>query len=256
MNLRTLCMSAVARLRAALDEPFPRWADTLADDAWGTTDLHQRVAPDLRRFVGGVQAALDAIQTGATAAATAYGSEQYVPAERQRRAAEALNTARAAFDQQLSAASSALDAVTAAVRAAGLPQRPGPADAAQEGALANLRTDLRMVLDPTPAGQLAERIVELTADAAGRGDALTVWLLAGSPWAANYLRSRGEDGMTGWLTANVGQALAPTGSKQVRQALQTAPLLEDGPNAARRLVDVYLPATAQEEFTDAAAMAA
>jgi hypothetical protein len=254
MNLRQMLLSALARLRGDLDEVFPAWASPLADESGSRTDLHQQVAPELRRFTDAVQAALDALQTGTTAAATAHGQAQYVPAERSRRAAEALTEARTGFDRSHAAAGAALDEVTRLVRAAGLPPRPAPADAAQEAALANVRADMRMILDAVPAGQLAERIVELTGEAAANRDALTTWLLAGSPWAGRYLASRGQDGMTEWLASNIGRALAPTGSRQVQQAVRALPLLEDGQHAARRLVDVFLPAVAQEELDDAAAM--
>lgn len=254
MDQRTITEMALDRFRTALDQVWPRWADPIADDGYGDTDLHKASAPLARRFVTAVDGALDGLATGAREAATAHGQVFYTPEERQRRAAQALQDGRDEYDRQLRAATTALDELSQRVRAAGVPQRPQPADAAQEAALGNERTDLRMILDPVPALGLSQRLVDLVADAAANGNRLRVWLLASSGWAGDYLRARGVPEAVELTRMNIAPGLAPTASKQVREALAVWPLLEVGPGAARRLVDVHLPVVFEEESSDVAAV--
>ncbi|MDZ7677044.1 MAG: hypothetical protein U5K29_00655 [Acidimicrobiales bacterium] len=90
-----------------------------------------------------------------------------------------------------------VDASAERLRATMLPPRPQPADAAQEAALANLRSDVAMVLDRLSANEVPERMEAMVREANDEGDALSRWFLVATPWAKRYLESRGAE-LAGW----------------------------------------------------------
>jgi hypothetical protein len=95
---------------------------------------------------------------------------------------------------ELGKASATAKALVAWLTQETLPPRPLPADATQEAALTNLRSDLRLVLDHLPGDAVPEAMIDELKRRVADDDALGVWFLAGdSTWAATYLRARGVD---------------------------------------------------------------
>lgn len=116
------------------------------------------------------------------------------------------------------------------LRTASIPAKPGDT-AADEARYAGAKTDLRMVLDAEKADlmSLSRRIAELLERALGDGDTHTVWVLAGTRWPADYIRTRDrtlpDDRTTSVLSDRLGTVLdAMTGgdTAEVRRAYREA----------------------------------
>jgi hypothetical protein len=88
------------------------------------------------------------------------------------------------------------------------PSRPRPFDAAQEAALAGAKADVRMMLDAAPdAASVVAQVGTLLRRALDTGDGLTAWLLASTPWPADYLSTRQMADHSGALADTVDDAV-------------------------------------------------
>lgn len=98
--------------------------------------------------------------------------------------------------------------ILAQLRTAAYPARPDGEIAAQEAALANIKADLRMVLDPLSDGMyVTQKLGAQLSRALMDGDVLASWLLASTRWPADYLDSRGAGDFEGAWDATVGDTL-------------------------------------------------
>lgn len=117
---------------------------------------------------------------------------------------------------------SRISTVTELLLRAGFPTRPQPRDAAQEAAIAGIKTDLQMVLGPIAEGAgvvsaLTAKLQRAIADA----DELQIWLLSTSHWIEDYFASRRmTDHLTVWsavVSSELDRGAGP-GLNQVRRA--------------------------------------
>lgn len=116
-----------------------------------------------------------------------------------------------------------LDRMVSILQAAATPPRPGET-AADEGRIANAKSDLRMILDPLPADpmDLGKRMAELLGRAVTTGDRHTAWILGGTTWPYDYVTSRhprsGQSTITQALDATLGLALDDANGGDFSQA--------------------------------------
>lgn len=181
-QLRTVIERGVAALRQTIPEPAPGNPAT-ASVARGVL---QRVTDSWAR-------AEDALAALTGRVATIRQDPRLTPEARSTDVRAAVQQVRDVVDDELGTIERELGRLADRLRRETLPARPQPEDAAQEAALANLKTDLRMVLDATPASGLVHELLELLAQYQAANNQLAVWLLAVSDWPALYLRSRGRD---------------------------------------------------------------
>jgi hypothetical protein len=229
-------LNALTQTKARIDGALPRWQDPLADTATTTAGhisiseasaLRVKACPELRGIFADLDAGVAAMTTAEIGVSTAWGDQRFTIQARQESATTALAQGQAASDAAFASAERRATALQAQLAALVLPARPQPADAAQEGALANLRSDLKMLFDGAGAegAGLAKVIADELARRKAAGDDLAVWLLAGSGWTDTYLRSRRDDVACITFGQQVTKVLTPvdTGGDQA---------------AARRLLDV------------------
>lgn len=110
--------------------------------------------------------------------------------EQKKQARQVLASRRAAATDALDSMQKATTAILTMVRAAALPVRPQPADAAQEAALARREGQLKMLLDARPAELVLERLEKVLEDAVAGENELELWHLTSSGWPEDYLESR------------------------------------------------------------------
>jgi hypothetical protein len=80
------------------------------------------------------------------------------------------------------------------LRNATFPDRPDGDQAGQEAALAGIKSDLKMVCDPTTLEDVPDRLATRLRRALTENDALTAWLLASTRWPHDYIESRSGPG--------------------------------------------------------------
>jgi hypothetical protein len=230
-------LNALTQTKARIDQALPRWQDPLADTATTTaghvsvaeaSPLRVKVCPELRGIFTDLDAGVAAMTTAEIGVSTAWGDQRFTVEARQQSATAALGDGQAASDAAFASAERRAAALPSQLAALVLPPRPAPADAAQEGALSNLRADLRMLFDGERVEGLllAKAILAELARRKTAGDDLAVWLLAGSGWTDTYLRSRRDEVARIAFERGVTAVLIPidTGGDQA---------------TARRLLDVF-----------------
>ncbi|MCW2545830.1 MAG: hypothetical protein JWN96_290 [Mycobacterium sp.] len=135
-----------------------------------------------------------------------------------------IDLARTTVDALSTQVLDSADRIMNYLRTAAFPARPGTADATQEAALAGIKSDLRMVLDPvTSDDDLIVRLTDQLGRALADNNALTTWLLASSHWPEDYLISRRADlKVTHWqsIVAETLDTTTPADIAKVRRAYQ------------------------------------
>lgn len=233
--------------------PLPAYRDVAGTDFARTCRGH---AADAFGHLDVAQKAATAAIAGAHAA---YGQAMYVPDVRVANAQAVITEARSVVDDRLAAAERSIATIVTAAKRVSLPTR-GPGDAAlQEAQLANIRSDVRMVLDAMPAAQVRNELVKELERRVAVGDTLGVWLLAGdSGWTESYLRSRGLDEHVFEWQVKAAQVLAPDGDDDGKLARRILSVVDTprglaGAVAAMRhitagLLDVAASETASAKF--------
>ncbi len=204
-----------------------------------------------RRIFERWDSAQDAVDNIGQLVAMTYTTTDLTDEAKQRRAGEIVAGARAQVEADLEAAGNALNTAVARLRQGLVPPRPAPADAAQESALAGLKTDLRMLLDSVEPQEACARLAEQLAHYVSTGNALGVWLLASSDWPALYLRSRGAGhDVARYDLQEVPSVLRPAETPEQRQARSWLNLLDrtDGVRGALTMMRAAL----AQAFEDAA----
>lgn len=159
--------------------------------------------------------------------ATLLADNRFVPEERNRQTAALVDTLRRDVEASMNTIDQAVTKLQTRLSGLARPARPQPADAAQEAALGNLRTDLRMVLDRTPTDELVNRLLDRVRTYTVEGDPLGLWLLASTDWPQMYLESRlGRD------MADLHAVRFTAGLPQAHAAGDT-----EGVTAARRILN-------------------
>lgn len=114
--------------------------------------------------------------------------------------ATATADARTAVENLSTSVLGTADTMLSTVKELAFPKRPTPVDAAQEATLAGVKSDLRMVWDPTPdPDDILDAMGRSLSRSLTEGDQLATWLLASSHWPEDYLTSRGfPDRLSPW----------------------------------------------------------
>jgi hypothetical protein len=171
------------------------------DQAWRTLLAADRRWEELRA------AAADL----ATTVAHVWADSEQSPAERQAAVRAAVTGARTRVVGALDEIDRSLRTLQSDLRPLARPARPTPVTAQQEAALANVRADLLMVLAGFEGSALIAEVLEQLRRylAAGTDGALGAWLLAGSDWLEQYLRSRGASDWLELLEQQLADVVAP-----------------------------------------------
>ena len=152
--------------------------------------------------------ALTVLEVADLKAASILGDTRLTAAVRAEDAGEVLTESRQTVDEALADATSESEGLIASLRRRSLPERPEGDLTSQETVLAGLKSDLRMVLDPTPSHSIRSEMADLLAEYAASGNDLAVWLLTASDWPALFYRSRGETDQL-WRLNDVPRILEP-----------------------------------------------
>jgi hypothetical protein len=149
---------------------------------------------------------------------------------------------RTVADGALGSMVTATDSIMATVRGAALVPRPGPVDAAQESALARRETQLQMLLDSFPAGDVMARLELALAEAVSAQDELAVWHLTASGWPELYAETRQIAGFAGRWSMSVSRLLDVGGGDEVRAARELLAALDStyGVAAAVRVAQMLM----------------
>ncbi len=144
-------------------------------------------------------------------------------AEAQRRmVAEAITQAKTSIDGHMETLIQLTEQLKSELQRQLTPNRPEKID---YGELANLKADLRLVLDSKEPREAINRMAQALEEALTAGDALTTWLLAGSNWPALYLESRGITNPAEWEEVR-GKVLVKHASESQLQARNLLQLLD------------------------------
>lgn len=181
-------------LRDVVIRGFARWADSLPDVRYQNTRFDRTIIDVTTARNSAVRLwnqAEEAVDDAATQAPLIRSNPDLSAEAKQRQISALVATQGGIARDAVTELRSTLDATADRLRSALLPARPEPADATQEAALGNVRTDLAMLLDRLPTHDLVGRIGELVKEAHASGDTLTRWFLTATPWAERYLEARG-----------------------------------------------------------------
>jgi hypothetical protein len=193
---RAVIADVTNSIDAAIPDPPSHLAIAAGDDASGMPVPLRKLArswaqvktglDDIDASFAPIGDELFAIMTDSTR------SQTYIAAQKQ----AALTRFRVEVAQASTAVCAKATALLDQAARAALPQRPGPQDAAQEARLAGLKSDLQLLVSNVAASdidQFTQRLSDELSEALAAGDALTLWLLAGSGWTDKLIKSRSAD---------------------------------------------------------------
>jgi hypothetical protein len=181
--------TARARLTALVPPPARSY------DTYGTNvAIEDRAGRELSDVFAAWDRALAAIDAAHAPLQDSWLMLELTQAARINRGQAIIDAVARTVSAELAKASAAAKSLVAYLEQAVLPPRPLPIDATQEGQLANLRGDLRLVLDHAPADDVPEAMIRELEQLVAADDALGIWFMAGdSTWPNTYCRARGVD---------------------------------------------------------------
>lgn len=198
--------------------------------------LWDNLAPSLpiafrQRFEAGKEAVINEIPQLTTAISKVKGNVDLTPEAKKRMINEAFSKARANIDANLEKLMELVQDLKTNLQQQLAPAKPERID---YGELANLKDDLRMVLDALEPRQALDRMAQALEEALTSSDALTVWLLGGSNWPFLYVESRGITNRAEWEDAR-DKALAKFASEEQFKARNLLQKLE-GPSGVQGVI--------------------
>lgn len=196
----------------------------------GINGMWDKLAPELpiafrQKFEAGKEAILNELSKLTAAVNQIKGNVDLTKEAQQRMITEAFSKTRSNIDASLEKLSQLTQDLKSELQQKLAPEKPEKLD---YGELANLKADLRMVLDALDPRQALIRMAQALEEALTSGDSLTVWLLSGSNWPYLYLESRGITNRAEWEDAR-NKALAKAASEEQINARNLLQKLE-GPS--------------------------